>query len=216
MGAALLSGGVSGRTGSGSAVRLVSVTFSDEPTAELDLNWPADRKGVPPNLDFSGAAISTASMSHGFVSAGVRRGPDGLARAPGATRGRFYGTKVPPVSTAGMADCPGCQEMPRTAGRLRVAGQSDFRTRVSRTSESRQAGQPPFAARHRPAPRRHEPGINRKPVRRRHLQDRQACFSGILRWHSSRGFHNHAGACRRTPATGAVRPEPAKPATPRS
>ncbi len=99
------------------------------------------------------------------------------------------------------------------AGRLRVAGQSDFRTRVFRASESSEAGQPPFPVRHRPAARRREPGIHRIPVRRRHLQDRQACFSGILRWHSSRGFHNHGGACRPAPATGAFRPEPAKPET---
>ncbi len=156
----------------------------------------------------------TASMGHGCFSAGVRRVPDGLARVPGALRGRFFaGTKVPPVSTAGTAGCPECQELPGMAGRLRVAGQSDFRTRVFRASESSEAGQPPFPVRHRPAARRHEPGIHRIPARRRHPQDRQACFSGNLRWHSSRGFHNHAGACRPAPATGAFRPEPAKPET---
>ncbi len=166
--------------------------------------WAMD--AVPPGC-------RTATMAHGWVSAGVRRVPDGLARAPGALRGRFNGTKVPPVPNAGIADCPGCQKCREWRGRLRAAGPSDFRTRVSRTSESRQAGQPPFAARHRPAPRRDEPGINPKPARRRRLQDPQACFRGNLRWHSIRGFHNHPGACRRTPAAGAFRPAPAKPET---
>ncbi len=154
-------------------------------------------------------AVAAASMGHGWVSAGVRRVPDGLARAPGAPRG----PKVPPVSTAGTAGLPWMPGNAGNSGEAESSGSVRFPDPGISDQRKQRSGQPPSAARHRLAPRRHEPGINRKPARRRHLQDRQACFSGILRWHSSRGFHNHGGACRRTPATGAFRPEPAKPET---
>ena len=53
-----------------------------------------------------------APMGHGCVSGGVRRVRDGLARAPGALRGRYYdrGFKGSSVSAAGAAGCPGCRE----------------------------------------------------------------------------------------------------------
>ena len=75
-------------------------------------------------------------MAHGCVSRGVRRVPDGLARAPGALRGGFYDRRVPPVPATGVAECPGCRKYPEipgaearkgcraNPGRGRVAGRS--------------------------------------------------------------------------------------------
>ncbi len=68
-----------------------------------------DRPGQAGGTGESGiSAQRTATMGHGWVSAGVRRVPDGLARAPGALRGGSYDGEL-------TAKCPRCPPPGRRA-----------------------------------------------------------------------------------------------------
>ena len=104
-------------------------------------------------------------MGHGCVSGGVRRVRDGLARAPGALRGRYYDRGLPPVSAAGAAGCPGCRECRECRWKLRREGlQGQFRPgHVEESTGTHSHGNSPMAHRCRTVRPPHR--INDPPMR---------------------------------------------------
>ncbi len=97
-------------------------------------------------------SVPAASMGHGWVSAGVRRVPDGLARAPGALRGSrsFQRHQSAPGAHRRDRGLPWMSEMPGMAGEAESSGSvrfpdsgiSDQRKQASRAAAVRSAAPP--------------------------------------------------------------------------